>query len=67
VSFEEEPTASSKLSLTEEYFLEISKPIYYIADSFQSKVLVMPKLPPKEVLNLSVELKLRSPLAEYGF
>ena len=47
--------ASSKLCLREGYLLERIRPICWIAESFQSNVLVDPKLPPKDLLKLSDE------------
>jgi hypothetical protein len=65
VTFYSSSEASSKLSLSDPYFFERIRPICWIADSFQSKVLVCPKLPPKDLLNLSDEAVLE-PLVEYG-
>ena len=59
--------AASKLSLIEPYFLERTRPICWMADTFQSKVDAEAKEPPNVFLKRSVEGVPLCPLAEYGF
>jgi len=67
VTFWELSEASSKLSLTDGYFFEIVRPIDWIAESFQSKVLVRPKPPPREDLKRSEDAVNLPLLVAYGF
>ena len=43
-----------KLSLIDGYLREIASPIYWIAENFQSKVLVEERPPPRDLLMLLV-------------
>jgi hypothetical protein len=59
--------ANSKLSFKEEKFLDITKPIYYMTDTFQSKALYYTKPPPNDFLKFSVDGVDLEPVVVYGF
>lgn len=59
--------AISKLSFKDEKFFERIRPICWIADSFQSNVLVWANPPPKDFVKLTEDMVAFPPVKEYGF